>query len=120
MQKKHVNQASRREATSRYMSQPGVVLRFADSLEVYRKWRAGQEPAANLAGATVTLVGHSMGCIVMKNMLQESLLQPKERRLQLLQLRPQHPPHHLLQRHLVVEKISIHSCSWNHPRHRVH
>lgn len=81
-QKKHVNQASRREATSRYMSQPGVVLQFADSLEAYRKWRARQEPDANLAGATVTLVGHSMGCIVMKNILQESLLQPRQRRLQ--------------------------------------
>ncbi|SFQ49336.1 hypothetical protein [Hymenobacter arizonensis] len=80
--KRLVAQASRRERNTRYLSQPGVVLQFVDSLEAYRKWRTRQEPAAARAGATVTLMGHSMGCIVMKNILQESLLQPRERRLQ--------------------------------------
>ncbi|GAA4379662.1 hypothetical protein [Hymenobacter koreensis] len=86
-----VQRASRREETVPYLFHPGLMLEFADSLEAYRQWRSRQPDAtwasplptspAHLGSSgkqklrpqrpTITLIGHSMGAIVMSQLLEE-------------------------------------------------
>lgn len=73
-----VSKVSNRQLTRRFLTQRGIVPQLADSLEAYRRWYNRQLssqkkfPAGRPDSASLTLIGHSMGAIVMSNWLQSA------------------------------------------------
>lgn len=73
-----VSKASNRQLTQRFLTRRGIVPQLADSIEAYRQWynrRLAQQKSSQASqqdSASLTLIGHSMGAIVMSNMLQSA------------------------------------------------